>query len=147
MQVLLIKNVPKVGQAGSVVNVADGYARNYLLPKSLAKPATNAAVSEVITSRQKKKRDQDKRVTEANKIAISLKSGEYSVKKEANEQGTLFAALSVDDVIQLVSSNKYQVLPSQVVMDKHIKEIGAHQVGIRMETGETVLLTINILKK
>lgn len=147
MKLLLLKTVPKVGNSGTVVNVADGYARNYLLPKKLAVPATDAAVKKVKQDQTKKIKDLNQRVSTATKIASVLQAKQYSIKKEANDQGTLFAALSSSEIAELISSKKYKVSDNQIIVIAPIKQLGQHQINLKLETGNVIPLTINVQKK
>lgn len=142
MRVLLLKNVPKVGTAGSVVTVAEGYARNFLFPKKLASVATDDAVAVVAANKARQVRGEQLRLQAAEKAKRKLSRTKYQLSKSANEHGTLFAAVSATEIAELVSKHKYPVSVEQVVISKPLKTIGEHTVHIRLETGERVPVTV-----
>lgn len=142
MRVLLLKNVPKVGMAGSVVTVAEGYARNFLFPKKLASVATNDSIAMVAANKARQSRAEEMRLQAAEKAKRKLTRTKYFINKPTNEQGTLFAAVSASELADLVSKHKYPVSPDQIVISQPLKTIGEHIVHIRLETGERVPVTI-----
>lgn len=147
MKLLLLKSVPKVGNSGTVVNVADGYARNYLLPKKLAVPATDTAVEKIQHDQKRKIKDLNQRINVANKIGNALQAKQYKIKKEASDQGTLFAAISSSEIAELVSSKKYKVSADQIILPAPIKQLGQYKVSIKLENSNVIPLTINVEKK
>lgn len=142
MKVLLVKSVPKVGQAGTVVNVAEGYARNFLFPKKIAVLATAEAVAKVVANKVKQDKTQQLRALAAEKASRSLAQSKFTIKKVANEQGTLFAQVSSDEIAKIVSRPKYPVLSDQIIIAEPLKTIGEHRVFVRLETGEKIPVTI-----
>lgn len=144
MNILLIKNVPKLGTAGKVVNVADGYARNFLLPNKFGVIATNTAISKVRLQADKAKKELEKSVIATGKLAKKIANKEFTVKKPANEQGTLFAGLSEQEIAGLISSATYSVSPNEIILKEHIKKVGRHKVGVNFNNSANVTIFINI---
>ncbi len=144
MKVILIKNVDSLGKAGQVKNVSDGYARNYLLPKGLVQPATEANVKNAEVLNKKTQTVEGKKA-KAQKSALShIKGLIVTIKAKATPEGKLFAGIDaqriVDELRQLVDFN-FPV--GGVMLDKPIKQTGQYKVDVQTgENKETIELNI-----
>jgi len=147
MKVILAKDVKKLGEAGSIVKVADGYARNFLLPKKLAVPATKLNLSKV---------EVIKKAAEAEKLALESKYHELVQKlsdvelvfvRKADENDHLFGSVSETDISKALAEKDIDVHRSYVIMEKHIKEIGSFDVEIDFTSDITTTLKVNVDKE
>ncbi len=100
MQVILTKNVPELGSEGDVLDVADGYARNYLVPKALAVRATAGAVRQADGMRRARLEAERKVFEEAERLAQSLVGSRVVVAARAGDEGKLFGSVSTRDVVK-----------------------------------------------
>lgn len=139
MEVIMLKDVAKVGRKHEIVTVSEGYAINYLIPKRLAKAATAGAKKELELRKGKQSavRDQEtKNVAEGIK-AVDGKS--VTMHAKANEKGHLFAALHADKVNAAVYDQLGVCLPDAVFGDHTLKEIGTFEIPIEGEGVKGVL--------
>ena len=144
MKVVLLKNIPKLGQAGQLKNVSDGYARNFLLPSKLVVPATAANIKKA------EKIKEMTQVTEANKAEAQksalghIKGLGVRIKAKATPEGKLFAGINAQRIVDEISQSvEFYFRVESVVMDKPIKQVGEHKVDIKVgEEKETVRLNI-----
>lgn len=132
MKVILLKDVPGVGKKYEVKNVSDGYARNFLIPKNLAKIATPAAIKTL--EAEKKRREQEKEVQE-DLLKINIeKLGETKIviERKANEKGHLFDSLDSKDISKILKE-KYQLdIPVEIIeIENAIKSVGEHEFKIK----------------
>lgn len=133
MKVILLKEIKKKGVAGDVVDVSDGYARNFLFPQNLAIQASDKAIAEVSKKKKTSAAKEKKSLDTARKLAKKLEGKEVTVQVKANEEGTLFAALSAKEVVKALKDKS--VNESMVEFQSPIKEIGTHPVTLNLPEG------------
>ena len=128
MRVILLKDVPKTGQIGSVKEVSDGYALNYLFPRGLAKKATPS-------EEEKLKSGEKEKALRTEKTAKEIKGLEgktLEISGKTNEKGHLFAGIGAEDIaVALERKFAIKVSPEEVMLSHSIKETGEHEVPIR----------------
>ena len=132
MEVILLRDVEKVGLRGDVVNVARGYARNYLLPRRLAAEATRARVAELRKVEERRARHEAKTFEDAQQLAARLGSIELRFDVNAGPTGTLFGSVTPTDIVdRLWDEHKVRVDRRRVGVET-IKRIGRYQVPIEL---------------
>src|SRR6185369_6726507 len=146
MKVILLERVERLGALGDVVTVKDGFARNFLLPRSKALRA-NAANMKVFEGQRAEIESRN-----ANARAAASKSGEtldghnYIMIRQAGESGQLYGSVSGRDVADAVNAEGGKIDRSMVVLDKPIKTLGLHEVKVRLHAEVTVTVTLNIAR-
>jgi large subunit ribosomal protein L9 len=143
MKVLLCEDIDKLGWLGDVVEVNEGYARNYLLPQHLAKPATEAAIRAI--AEEKSKRAEQRRL-EGRRLqaaAEAVDGAEAVVAAKANEQGHLFGSVSAHQIAANLRSQGFEVTDKIVQLPEHIKEVGTHAVTLKFAAEVTA--TVNVV--
>ena len=143
MKVLLCEDIDKLGWLGDVVEVSEGYARNYLLPQHLAKPATEAAIRAI--AEEKAKRAEQRRL-EGRRLqaaAEAVDGAEAVVAAKANEQGHLFGSVTARQIAANLRSQGFQVADEIVQLHEHIKEVGTHAVTLKFAPDVTA--TVNVV--
>lgn len=148
MKVILIRDVKGTGRKGEIKDVADGYARNFLIKQGLAEPATKQAIAKVeadIAVNQKANELDLKRTQEA---VGKLDGQEVTIEEKMNDTGHLYAALSGKTVAAAVKKQlKVNLDPKQVTFDAPIKESGEHRIRIEFPHGLEAELTISLSAK
>jgi large subunit ribosomal protein L9 len=130
-QVILLQDVDKVGLRGEVVSVARGFARNYLLPRRLAEPATPARVKELERRDTQRARHEARSVDQAREIAAVLEKTELRFDVKAGPTGALFGSVTSTDIAdELWSAKKIRVDRRKIDLHDPIKRIGRYQIGI-----------------
>jgi large subunit ribosomal protein L9 len=138
MEVILLKDVEKVGLRGDVVAVARGYARNFLFPRSLAEEATPARVAELQKREAQRARHDAKTADEAQALAKKLGSAELRFEVKSGPTGALFGSVTATDIAdQLWETQKVRVDRRKIKQDT-IKRIGRYQVPIDLFQDVTV---------
>jgi large subunit ribosomal protein L9 len=146
MKVILLERVERLGGLGDVVNVKDGFARNYLLPRSKALRANGAnmqvfdGMKAEIEERNAKARDT------ASRAGKKLDGTSYVMIRQAGETGQLYGSVSGRDVAEAINAEGGQVDRSTVVLDRPIKTLGVHSVKIRLHAEVSVTVNINIAR-
>ncbi len=145
MKVILVKNHPSLGTPGDVLDVADGYARNFLLVNGLAVAATGRARQEW----QEKKAAQGRAATAAmqgaKRVAKELAGKRVVITVKANDRGTLFAAITPNQIAAAASTEYVTVEPQWLIVVAPLKQIGSHQISFRVAGGQTGQFTVVIV--
>ena len=133
MEVILRTDVEKVGLRGEVVDVAPGFARNYLLPRKLAETATPAKVAELRKHEEKRARQEAQSFEQAQELVQRLEGQEIRFDMPAGETGTLFGSVTATDVTQRVwDTQKIRIDRRKLELPESIKRIGRYQVPVEL---------------
>jgi len=146
MRVIFLKDVEKIGKRFEVKEVKDGYARNFLLPQGLVKPATKEALEwlEVQKEIQEKKAEGD--LKKAQELASSLDDLEVTISVKAGEADQLFESVTAQKIVEKLKEMGFDVKKSQVVLPEPIKEIGEFPTKIKLEHNLEVEIRVEIIK-
>ena len=133
MKVILLKDVPGQGKCGDVVNVAEGYARNYLLPSSLASEASTGKIKELTERKQATALKEQKIEGEARELAARLDNLSVVVKTKTGEGGRLFGSVNNKDIADaLASQHKITLDKKKLVVKEPIKQLGVYSVTAKL---------------
>lgn len=145
MKVILLQNIPGTGQKGEVKNVANGYARNFLFKKGLARQATGALIKELELQRKKEIKTAEKELSENQKLASSLDGREIEIKAKTSEGGKLYAAISANDIAKEIKIQLGREVDSKKIeIGNPIKEVGEHKVRVLLDHGIEADLKVTI---
>lgn len=149
MKVVLLKDVPKKGYKGDVINVNEGYARNFLFPQSLAVQATEEAIRKLEQEKKQKSKKDDKAMKVAAATAKKLDGFELKLAEKANDDGGLYAAVTAEVIAKALKKAKIDVAPEAVELMDPIKEVGEREVLVNLPHGfeATIRLIIEAKKK
>jgi large subunit ribosomal protein L9 len=146
MQVILRRDVEKVGLRGEVVDVAAGFARNYLLPRKLAETATPAKVAELRKHEEKRTRHEAQSFEQAQEIAQKLEGAELRFDVPAGETGTLFGSVTATDIAERVwESQKVRVDRRKLDLPESIKRIGRYEIPVELFADVTATLRLAVV--
>lgn len=136
MKVVLLQDVKSLGKKGELVNVSDGYARNFLFPKSLAKEANAQAMNELRNAEQSKKFKKDTEIAAANKAKAELEGAKFVIKAKAGESGKLFGSITPKEISAEIKRQKsLDVDKRKIVLKGDIKTVGEYTAEIKLYTG------------
>lgn len=144
MKVILLDDIPKLGRRGEVRDVADGYARNYLVPQKLALAATSANLGnlEQIRKRQESKAAHAK--VEAGERARAIEALALSLTRQASGEGRLYGSVGVQDLVAFLAQHGLQVEKRRVGLEEPIKGLGEYSVPIRLHPEVTAQLRVTV---
>ena len=146
MDVILRQDVEKVGLRGEVVDVAPGFARNYLLPRKLAETATPAKVAELRKLEEKRARHEAQSFEQAQEIAKRLEGQELRFDVPAGETGTLFGSVTATDVAERVwERQKVRIDRRKLDLPESIKRIGRYEVPLELFPEVTATLRLAVV--
>ncbi len=146
MQVILLESLNKLGKAGEVVAVKDGYAKNYLIPQNKAIVANKTNLADLKNRISKINSDNDIRIAEAKSIKENLDGKTYEVQIEANDEGVLYGSINQQQIIQLISNETNNINADSIVVPQ-IKNIGEYSVTIRLYEEISATITLSVIKK
>ena len=146
MQVILRQDVEKLGLRGDVVDVAPGYARNYLLPRRLAETATAAKVAEVRKHEEKRARQEAQSVEQAQEIGSRLEGEELRFDVPAGETGTLFGSVTATNIAEAAwTTKKIRIDRRKIDLPEPIKRIGRYEIPVELFGEVTATLRVAVV--
>ena len=145
MKVLLCEDVKKLGWLGDVVEVKEGYARNYLLPQGLAKVATEANIKSIAQEKGKRAEQRLQERRRLEKAAEAVNGAEAVLAARANEQGVLFGSITEAMIGANLRAQGFEVADEIVKLPEHIKQLGTHEVALRFADDVTATVRVVVV--
>jgi large subunit ribosomal protein L9 len=143
MEVLLLKDIEGLGKAGTVKNVAEGYARNFLLPRKLAVTATPAARKDAETIRKVAIRKAQKIEEEAESLAAELHDVRLVFKAKAGESGKLYGSITPGHIAEALSAKMGMEFDKRKIdLEDSLRELGEHKVPIKLSSAVTAAIRV-----
>ncbi len=145
MKVILLKDVKKVGKTGDVIEASDGYARNFLFPRGLAKEATtgNMKVHDKQKAAEEKQKAED--LAKANALVEKIATFKLEMKSKGGEGGRLFGSITSKDIAEALKKQyDVKVDKKKIVLDHPIKEVGEMTIDIKVYPEVVAKLKVNI---
>jgi large subunit ribosomal protein L9 len=146
MEVILLERVEKLGGIGDVVNVKNGFARNYLLPNKKALRANESNRKVFEANRPKIEADNAERRSDAEKSAEGVDGKTVQLIRQASNTGQLYGSVSARDIVEALEGEGAKVTKSQVVLDRPIKNIGVHDVKVALHPEVAVTVKVNVAR-
>ena len=147
MDIILLESLNKLGKAGEIVTVKDGFAKNYLIPEKKAIIANKKNKADLENRITQINSNNDKKIVEANEIKEKLDQKKISIAMEANDDGSLYGAVSQKSVSESIYSLlEIKISPDAVVLDP-IKEIGETEIKVILYEDIKAILHLEITKK
>jgi large subunit ribosomal protein L9 len=147
MDVILREDIEKLGARGQVVNVAAGYARNFLLPKRLAVAATESNKKIVEQERQAHLRKEAKLKNEAEDLGKMMAGVSVTIAQKAGENDQLFGSVTAKDVAEALERKNFTIDRRKIQLDEPIKQLGEHKVAVRLHRDVSTEITVNVVKE
>jgi large subunit ribosomal protein L9 len=146
MKVILTKTVEPLGEKGDVVDVADGYARNYLVPKKFAVKASEGALKQADAMRVAREESERRALDEAKLLAENLAGTRVVVAARAGDSGNLFGSIGATDVAEAIVKFTGVDIDRKIIdIEEPIKEIGLHEVALRPHEDVSVMVTLDVI--
>jgi large subunit ribosomal protein L9 len=146
MKIILTKHVEDLGDKGDVVDVADGYARNYLVPKKFAVKASAGSLKQAESMRVAHVESARRSLEEAQALADSLAGTRVVVAARAGDAGNLFGSIGATDIAEaIVKFTGVDIDKKIIKIDEPIKEIGLHEIAIKPHADIEVYITLDVI--
>jgi len=146
MEVILRETVENLGRRGEIVKVADGYARNYLLPRKLALPATEGNKKHVERERKiVEAREAGEKAT-AEQLGAQLAAVDITITRRVGETDALYGSVTSADIADFLKAKGFEVDRRKLILPEPIKTIGDHNVPLKLHREVTVPLVVHVVK-
>lgn len=143
MKVIFLENLED-HKVGDVKDVADGYARNFLLRRGIAEVATPEKIKEIEAKMSKLKKEESEKVKEAKELVGKLQKENIVLLAEVNEEGHLYGSLGAKEVAEKLEEMGYEVGGEDIDMEESIKQLGEHEVLVKVGHGVETNLKIKV---
>lgn len=145
MDVILTKDVEKLGTAGEIVKVKPGYGRNFLLPRGLALVATRGNIAEHEHHRRAIAREQERIRGEHKALADKLKGTSVSIARKVGKEDKLFGSVGVRDIVEALEIQKVSIDKRLVHLPEPIRSVGAYEVLVRFAPDIEAVIKVNVI--
>ena len=147
LQVILQHDVDNVGKSGELVRVRPGFARNYLLPRSLAVPATAAARKRIEHEKAVALAKSEKAKKEARELALQLGGVEVLLAHKVGDDGRLFGSVTTKEIEAALKAKGFSIDKKKLVLAEPIKQVGAGEIPLKLTSDVTATLKVQVIKK
>jgi large subunit ribosomal protein L9 len=147
MEVILREHVDNLGNRGDIVKVADGYARNYLLPRKLALPATAGSKKHVERERKIMEAKESQEKGQAEAIAARLSSLDLTIARRTGDTEQLYGSVTSGDIADFLKAKGFEIDRRKLILPEPIKAIGEHTVPLKLHREVTVPLIVKVVKE
>lgn len=142
MKVILLQKVKGLGEKYDIREVADGYARNYLLPQNLAEVASPEKIAAAKERKMKETSDSQKDLERTEALAEKLEMLEIAVKAKAQEDETLYGSVGAKEISEAIKKHHINIDEKQIVINNPIKKTGEHEITINLNHGLEAPITV-----
>jgi large subunit ribosomal protein L9 len=147
MEVILRDHVEKLGKRGEIVKVSDGYARNYLLPRKLALPATEGNRKHVERERKIMETREAEEKSQAEAVATRLSAVDITIARRVGETEQLYGSVTASDITEFLKGKGFEIDRRKLILPEPIKSIGQHDVPLKLHREVTVPLRVKVVKE
>lgn len=147
MKVILLETIDRLGKAGDVITVKEGYARNYLLPKNKAKEATSGNMKLLDAIKKKEALGAAKILGEAKALARKIESLSLTISAPSGEEDKLFGSVSNDDIASALLEHELKIDKKEISLDEPIKKLGVYQAIVKIHPEVKATLRVWVVKK
>jgi len=145
MEVILREHMDNLGRRGDVVKVAAGYARNYLLPRKLALPVTEASRRQIERERDKAEARDAEEQAAANALAQRMAAVEISIARRVGENDTMYGSVTSADIAQALSAKGFEVEKRRIHLPEALKSLGEHTVAVKVHRDVTADVKVKVV--
>lgn len=147
MKIILKEDVKNLGEIGTIKNVADGYARNYLLPRNLAVEANEKSVKQFEHLKNQILAKAGKIKKSSDDLAAQLSSTQLTIEAQAGEEDKLFGSITTTDIAEALSKQGIEVDKRKIAIEAPIKRLGTHNITVKLSQGVTANVVLEVVKK
>lgn len=147
MLVILKKKVDKLGDVGDVINVTNGYARNFLIPRGVAELSTPQKVAEIQALKEKEKLQLEKEKEEARFLAEKLSHTSCTITVQAGEEDRLFGAVTANDIAKALAQEGLNIPKKKITLEEPIKKLGIYSIPVKLAPGVETAFKLWVVKE
>lgn len=147
MKIILKEDVKNVGSMGQIVDVSDGFARNYLIPKGLAVPANTKSIKELEHQKKVIQEKAKKIKLTAQNISEKLSNMKLVIKAKAGEEGKLFGSVTSKDISDALRKEGFDIDKKKIIIDEQIKRLGEYSVTVKLHPDVSSQLRLEVIQE
>ncbi|MFW5991896.1 MAG: 50S ribosomal protein L9 [Halanaerobiaceae bacterium] len=147
MKIILQEDVENLGDKGDIVEVADGYARNYLIPREMALEATEGKIKEVKHRQRRLEKKKAQKREEARELAKEMEEKTYEFQVKAGEKGRLFGSITSMDIADRLNDDGFKVSKKDIELSENIKSLGVHEVPVKLFKDINAEIKVKVLEE
>jgi large subunit ribosomal protein L9 len=147
MQIILRETVNKLGKQGEIVNVAPGYARNYLIPKGIAMNVTEGNKKAWEMEAKSRVTKQKKLVKVSEELANSMQEVSVTISMSAGDEDQLYGSVTEQMVAEELTAKGFTIKKNQIVLEDHIKKLGVYDVPVQISPEQSVTIKVWVIRK
>jgi large subunit ribosomal protein L9 len=147
VDLILLEDVKNLGSIGDQVRVADGFARNFLLPRKMATRVTEAALRQIEARKMTMQKEHAEHIAIAQAMAEKIAKESVTIAVEATEEGKLYGSVSETNIAEALAEKGIEIERQAVQMDEHIHELGVYTIDIQLHDQVQTSLKVWIVKK
>jgi len=147
MKVILLKDVEKLGKKGDIKEVADGYARNFLIPEKLAVLASKSEIARLEEQKEIETRQAEEELARYQETATQMDGLELEIPVKIDEDGKLFGAVNANQISEKLQEKGFEIKKGQVKLEEPIKEIGEHEVIVELPHNLEARVKVIVIKE
>ncbi len=147
MEVILNQDVERIGRAGQVIKVKDGFARNFLFPNKLAVPRNSANLKRLEEEQLKKQQASEKLLQEAQSLGTRLAAVSLTIPMLVQDEDKLYGSIGAQEIIRALKDEGFDIDKSNIALDEPIKKLGIYEVPLKLHADVTAKIKIWIVKK
>jgi large subunit ribosomal protein L9 len=147
MDVILTENVKGLGSIGEVVKVKPGYGRNFLVPQGLAVEASERNIKELDHHKRQLARKAAKLSKEAADVKARIEAVECTFVHKASDEGKLFGSVTTKEIAEALAARGIEVDRRKILLDQPIKDLGKHEVDIKLNAGVNATIKVNVVSE
>jgi len=146
MKVLLLKNVKKIGKKGEVLEVKEGYARNFLIPGGLAVEASGGALKQVEEGKKAQDRKKTREKEEAEALGQKLGNFSLTILHKAGDENKLFGSITSAEIAEALAQKGVEIEKKKIILEEPIRHVGRHDVKVKLHPEVTAVLSVTVEK-
>lgn len=147
MKIILRQDMPNLGKIGDIINVRDGYARNYLIPRELAFYATSGAMKAIEVEKKKLAKKIENELLQAEQLASKLNDLQISIPMKVGEEGKLYGSVSAQMISQELSQKGFEIDKRFILIDEAIKTLGVFDVKVKLHQDLTTTIKVWVISE
>ena len=147
MKVILTQTIDRLGKTGDIISVKDGYARNYLFPKNIAKEATPPNIKALESLKKKQTLEDENKLKDARALAEKISTLSITISAKAGEEEKLFGTVTADMISKALEAEGISAGKKDIVLDEPIKKLGVYQIGVKVHPEVKAVLRVWVVKE
>jgi large subunit ribosomal protein L9 len=147
MKVILLEDVERLGKRGSILNVANGYGRNFLIPRKLAAPATDANIKMAESQSKKVEVQEAKEEKSASQLKTELENVSVTIPMKAGEGDMLFGSVTAASIAEALEEKGYTIDKRRIELEEPIRRLGDHHVSVKLHRNVAAEIKVSVVKE